>query len=197
MRGYNMDKGKFGYRSGDLMVKPTNEEDIWNCKWDIYLKIGGDDTRIGWVSFEGEKEKGTVPISIELLPLYRHRGHGTNVLRMMREWAFLHGNVYEVTAEAANDNTEYIGALQRAGFVYREGSSVQAGSVERYSVTKQRSSWLGLYILIGVVAGILLGILIGHIWVGFAIAMFAGIVIGIAMDAAETKKRVEVTGKKK
>ncbi len=192
-----MDKGKFGYKSGDMMVKPTNEEDIWNSKWDIYLKIGGDDTRIGWVSFEGPKEKGTIPISMELLPLYRHRGHGPNVLKMMREWAFLHGNIYEISAECPNDNTDFIHALQKAGFVYREGSSVKAGAMERYSVTKQRSSWLGLYILIGVVGGIILGIALGHIWVGFAVAMFAGIVIGISMDAAENKKRRDVTGRKK
>ncbi len=192
-----MDKGKFGYKSGDMMVKPTNEEDIWNSKWDIYLKIGGDDTRIGWVSFEGPKEKGTIPISMELLPLYRHRGHGPNVLKMMREWAFLHGNIYEISAECPNDNTDFIHALQKAGFVYREGSSVKAGAMERYSVTKQRSSWLGLYILIGVVGGIILGIALGHIWVGFVVAMFAGIVIGISMDAAENKKRRDVTGKKK
>lgn len=192
-----MDKGKFGYKSGDMMVKPTNEEDIWNSKWDIYLKIGGDDTRIGWVSFEGPKEKGTIPISMELLPLYRHRGHGPNVLKMMREWAFLHGNIYEISAECPNDNTDFIHALQKAGFVYREGNSVKAGAMERYSVTKQRSSWLGLYILIGVVGGIILGIAIGHIWVGFVVAMFAGIVIGISMDAAENKKRRDVTGRKK
>ena len=192
-----MDKGKFGYKSGDMMVKPTNEEDIWNSKWDIYLKIGGDDTRIGWVSFEGPKEKGTIPISMELLPLYRHRGHGPNVLKMMREWAFLHGNIYEISAECPNDNTDSIHALQKAGFVYREGSSVKAGAMERYSVTKQRSSWLGLYILIGVVGGIILGIALGHIWVGFGVAMFAGIVIGISMDAAENKKRRDVTGRKK
>ena len=192
-----MDKGKFGYKSGDMMVKPTNEEDIWNSKWDIYLKIGGDDTRIGWVSFEGPKEKGTIPISMELFPLYRHRGHGPNVLKMMREWAFLHGNIYEISAECPNDNTDFIHALQKAGFVYREGSSVKAGAMERYSVTKQRSSWLGLYILIGVVGGIILGIALGHIWVGFGVAMFAGIVIGISMDAAENKKRRDVTGRKK
>ena len=45
-----MNKKKYGFRSGDLMIKPVDEENLWEEKWDIIL-VTNDNTRIGWFSF--------------------------------------------------------------------------------------------------------------------------------------------------
>ncbi|MCR4618288.1 MAG: GNAT family N-acetyltransferase [Lachnospiraceae bacterium] len=190
-----MEKGKFDYKSGNMLIRPTDENDVWNCKWDIFL-IDSELTKIGWGSFEGNKESGTVPITIELLPLYRGRGNGSAAIKMFREWAFLHQSVYEVEAYVNKEDSAAISAFSKSGFIYREGKSIEQGGKERYSVTKQKSSWLGLYVVIGIVAGILIGIVVGSVWIGFGAAMLVAVAIGVTMDSREKKKRESVTGKK-
>ena len=190
-----MKKGKYDYRSGKMLIKPTDEEDVWNCKWDIYL-VDKDSTKIGWLSFEGKKETGTVPVSIELLPLYRGRGHGTDALKMAREWAFNHSSIYEVEAYADRENSGYISALLKAGFIYREDLTIGKDAPERYSVVRPKSTWLGLYVIIGIVVGVILGIVIGIPWVGMVISLVIAFSLGTYMDSVEKRKRNEITGGK-
>ena len=184
------------YKSGDLMVRPVDESDVWNCKWDVFLLKDSDQERIGWVSFEGPKERGTIPISIEIEPHFRRQGHGTAVLKMMHEWAFFHKDIFEITTQVSNENTELIHALERAGFIYRDGLSIENGVLETYSITKQKSSWTGLYIVIGIIAGMILGLVLDNMWVGLAISVFFALAFGIGMDLSERKWREKITGKK-
>ena len=191
-----MKKGRYDYKSGNMLIKPTNEEDVWNCKWDICLVEKGDTTRIGWLSFEGEKQTGTIPLQIELLPLYRHRGNGTNAIKMAREWAFLHGDIYEVEAFSDRENTDYINALQKSGFVYREDPSIYKNSNERYSVVKPKTVWTGIYVVIGVFVGVALGIVISIPWVGLVISLGIALALGTYMDSSERRHRRDITGNK-
>ncbi|MCR5527610.1 MAG: GNAT family N-acetyltransferase [Saccharofermentans sp.] len=191
-----MEKGKYDYKSGNMLIKPTDEEDVWNSKWDIYLVEKGDHTKVGWFSFEGEKETGTVPIQIELLPLYRGRGLGTNALKMAREWAFLHRDVYEIEAFADRENSEYISALQKSGFIYREDATIFKNQNERYSVVRPKTVWTGIYIVIGVFVGVALGIVISIPWVGLVIGLGIALALGTYMDSSERRHRRDITGNK-
>ena len=56
---------------------------------------------------------------MELLPQYRNRGLGTEIIRMLVNWAFLHRNIFEVVSRAEHENDKGVNALQKAGFVYR------------------------------------------------------------------------------
>ncbi len=197
IKGVKMEKRKYDYKSGDIILRPTNEDDFWNSKWDIYnIDKNGNASMIGWLSYEGKKETGTVPVSIEILPLYRKRGHGSDALKMAREWAFLHPNVYEVEAYSDPENSDYIGALNKAGFIYREDPSIEKRGSERYSVIRPKSTWLGLYIMIGVVVGITLGIVISIPWIGLVIGLVLSFAVGTYLDNLEKKRRYKVTGGK-
>ena len=189
-----IDKKKYDYKSGNMLIRPTDEENIWECDWDIFL-LTDEMTRIGKLSFAGKKERGTVPISIELIPLYRGRGNGTSALRMAREWAFLHKNIYEVEAFVDRDNEDCIGALMRANFIYRSDPTIEKNDLERYSVVKPKSTWLGLYIIIGVAAGVILGLVIDIPWAGMVGGLGLAIAIGSYMDAKEKRQRLKVTGR--
>ncbi len=189
-----IDKKKYDYKSGNMLIRPTDEENIWECDWDIFL-LTDEMTRIGKLSFAGKKERGTVPISIELIPLYRGRGNGTSALRMAREWAFLHKNIYEIEAYVDRDNEDCIGALISANFIYRSDPTIEKTDLERYSVVKPKSTWLGLYIIIGVAAGVILGLVIDIPWAGMAGGLGLAIAIGSYMDAKEKRQRLKVTGR--
>lgn len=183
---------KYLLKSTRLTILPSDETNLWEAPWNISLKAN-DKPVIGWISFSGEKSMGTIPISIELEPIYQNQGYGTEALKVMVEWAFYHRNVYEIKAESEHENDKYINALERAGFVYRDKS----GSCEHYSITKQKTAWTGLYMMIGIFIGFLVGFLINNMWVGMIIGIFVCLLSGVNMDMKERKERENVTGKHK
>lgn len=174
-----------------LLISPTNKEDLWNSPWSILLKEENK-KQIGTVSFEGEKARGTVPITVELNEDFRNKGYGTEVFRAMVNWAFLHNDVYEVQAETEHENDKCVNALEKSGFVFRDNE----GKKEFYSVTKPKSSWLGVYLVIGINVGLVLAILLNNTWSGMAIGMALCIYIGSYLDIVEAKKKAAIVGKK-
>lgn len=185
-----MKKSRFLLKASKFTIEPTDENDVWNCDWVITNR--DDKEQMGTVSFAGEKALGTVPIRIELIQKYRDRGIGTEVIRMMVDWAFLHKNVYEVTAVTEHENDRCINALQKAGFVFRD----KEGKEETYSITKPKSTWTGLYIIIGFISGLILGIVFENSWLGMAMGIVAGVAAGAILDSGVRKDREKVTGKK-
>ena len=186
-----MNKKKFIVKSNNLIIYLNNDADPWNDKWTITLKKS-DGAQIGWISFEGIKELGTIPISIELEPLYRNRGLGTEALKVMTDWAFAYKNVYEIKTKVNPENDSYISALEKSGYIIRNYSKVE----ETYSIIKPKTSWRGLYIIIGIIIGFLLGILFGNLWIGFITGILSCFLIGSVMDLNAKKEREAVVGKK-
>ncbi len=187
-----MQDSKYLLKSPEITIVPSNEDDLWNSDWIISLR-GGDKEQIGTASFAGEKALGTVPLRVELKEGYRNQGYGTEVFRLMVSWAFERKSVYEVTAVTVHENDKCVKALSKAGFIFRSSD----GPVETYSVIKQKTSWTGLYVMIGIVIGCLLGVVSGNLWVGFGIGMLACLSIGASMDMGAARYRANVTGKRK
>ena len=182
---------KYILKGTHVTIEPSDETKLWDEPWIIRCKTG-EHEKYGWVSFAGEKEKGTVPISIELEKLYRNRGIGTEVLLLMTQWAFCHRHVYEIITESSTENDSYIHALEKAGYVYRAGDRHN----ETYSIIKQKNSWTGLYVLIGIVAGFIMGFLFSNLWVGMTLAILISVIMGASMEIKEKKERESVVGKK-
>lgn len=185
-----MKKNGFCLKSETVTITPSNMEDLWESDWIIAARKG-DKERIGTASFAGEKLLGTIPLHVELMPEYRNRGLGTEIIRMMVNWAFLHKNIFEVVSRVEHENDKGVNALQKAGFVFR-GSEEK---VETYSVIKAKTVWTGVYVVAGILAGMILGIMINSVWLGFAIGLSANLCIGSIMDADALKYRESVTGK--
>ena len=177
--------------SGSLRIVPTDEGKLWDSDWVILLKK--ENKEIGTASFAGEKILGTVPVTVHLQPEYRNRGYGTQVLKMLVEWVFHFKNVYEVKAVIDRDNDKALHALSKAGFVYRSYD----GREETHTVLKPKTTWMGLYLMIGIVFGMVFGILIGNLFLGFGIGMIICLSIGAGMDLKERKYRESVTGQRK
>lgn len=186
-----MKEGKYLLKSDKITIEPVNEDDLWEGDWEIRLK---DSTRakIGTVSYAGEKEAGAIPIRIEIAEKYRNQGYGTEALKMMVDWAFLHRNIYEVTAVAEHENSAFIYSLEKAGFVFRDGTR----STEYYSITKEKSSWMGLYLMIGIVVGLIIGVVLVSPYVGMGIGLLISLGCGAAMDNRAKKEREAVVGQR-
>lgn len=185
-----MKKSNFCLKTDTMTITPSNMEDLWESDWIIAFRKG-DKEQLGTATFAGEKHLGTIPLYVELLPEYRNRGLGTEIIRMLVNWAFLHKNIFEVVSRAEHENDKGVNALQKAGFVYR-GSE---GTLETYSVIKGKTAWTGVYVIVGILNGMLLGVVFNNLWLGFVIGIIVSLCIGEIMDNNALKYRESVTGK--
>ena len=185
-----MMQNSFCLKSDTVTITPSNMEDLWESDWIIAFRKG-EKEQLGTASFAGEKLLGAVPLNVELMPKYRNRGLGTEIIRMMVNWAFLHKNVFEVVSKVEHENDKGVNALQKAGFVFRGNE----GKVETYSIIKGKTVWTGVYVVIGILVGMILGIVINSVWLGFAIGLGVSLCIGAIMDNDALKYRESVTGK--
>jgi len=185
-----MKKSSVCLKTDTITITPSDTEDLWESDWIIAFRKG-DKEQLGTATFAGEKRLGTVPLYVELLPEYRNRGLGTEVIRMLVNWAFLHKNIFEVVSRAEHENDKGVNALQKAGFVYR-GSE---GAVETYSIIKGKTAWTGVYLIVGILNGMLLGVVMNQLWLGFGIGIIVSLCIGEIMDNNALKYRESVTGK--
>ena len=185
-----MMKNSFCLKSDTVTITPSNMENLWESDWIIAFRKG-EKEQIGTASFAGEKLFGAVPLNVELMTKYRNRGLGTEIIRMMVNWAFLHKNVYEVVSKVEHENDKGVNALQKAGFVFRGNE----GKEETYSIIKGKTVWTGVYVVVGILVGMIFGIVINSVWLGFAIGLGASLCIGAIMDNNALKYRESVTGK--
>lgn len=176
-------------KTKEMIIEPVNDDDIWEGEWIISIK-GEEWIQIGKASFAGTKASGTVPIEITLDEKYRNKRYGTKAFKLLVEFAFGFKNIYEVEAVTDSENEKCIYALEKAGFVRRK----KEGKVETYSIIKPASTWMGLYIYIGIIIGLVIGIVISSMWIGMVIGIAIGFVIGTVLDNEEKKERERITG---
>lgn len=186
-----LEEGRYHLKSAEFTLEPEDESRVWECDWLVRL-IDEPDKVIGRASFAGEKGFGTVPLHVEIVERYRDHGFGTDVFKMMVYWAFLHRDIYEITADCDHENSGAIYAMEKAGFVYRDIK----GKTEYYSITKQKTSWTGLYVILGIIVGMVLGIVFSSLWIGLAVGVLVSTIIGAIMDSNANAERRKVTGKR-
>lgn len=182
---------KFVIKTKELIIRPEDETKLWDGDWQIFLR-GKEDTYIGKASFKGDKQYGAIPLCVELEEKYRNQGYGTEVFKLLVGFAFGVKNIYEVTAVTDRENDKCVYALEKAGFVRR---SVE-GTTETYSIIKPKTSWMGLYLIIGVIVGLILVVVLGGSWIGMLIGMIVAILFGMVMDSQENKERENIIGKR-
>lgn len=185
-----MRNSSFCLKTDTLTITPSNMDDMWESDWIIAFR-NGEKEQLGTATFAGVKRLGTVPLYVELRQEYRNRGLGTEIIRMLVNWAFLHKNIFEVVSRAEHENDKGINALEKAGFVYR-GSE---GEVETYSIVKAKTTWTGVYVIVGVLNGMLLGVVFNNLWLGFLVGIVVSLCIGEIMDNKALKYRESITGK--
>lgn len=175
----------------DRIVKdPANG--IWNAYWDISLKKD-EKQSIGCVYFSGAPELGSVTLSFKVEQRYNWDKIVAEALRLITDWAMAQNDVYEIHTYIEISKDGYIRNIERADFVYRETE----GEIEHYSMEKPATSWIGLYLIIGIAVGFILGFVFSSMIIGMAVAVIASILLGGIMDQKDAVAREKVTGQKR
>lgn len=186
---------KYRIKADDVDIFPvlpeSGEKNIWKIRWEAFQKKD-EKKKVGTISFSGEPELGRTGVIVEPEPEFKDSKEMKTALSAMVSWAFNQKKCYELTAEALHEDDAMVYLLQAGGLVYREGTR----TVEYYSATKQRTSWTGLYIVIGIISGLILTVVFDSPYIGMPIGIFAGFAVGAIMDQKETAEVVETTGNK-
>ena len=176
------------------MDAETPKESVWQVRWIIKERPRKNRNvlrKIGEIWFEGEPERGTLAMDFNIEPEFKQDAVVKSVIKGFTDWAFAHNDIYEITVNTPTGDYYRTDAVERAGYVYRIGNR----EVEHYSIVKPKTTWLGLYILIGIVAGFLMGILFGSMSIGMAMGVVIGMLMGAVLDTKANRTRAEVTGK--
>ena len=109
------------------------QADPWRAGWlSWYWILRGKAVEksvlIGSGGFKGRPQPdGTVEVGYSVLPQYQRRGYATEALGALVSWAFAHGGVARVVADALVENRASIRALEKSGF-RRVGRGPEAGT---------------------------------------------------------------------
>lgn len=212
---------KFGFKTADLFVTPLTREElsllieaeedavikaeyetileacnedpengIWRTYWQATERKGAKN-HVGGFWFLGAPNRGTVSVKFRIFDEYKGKKYGTQGLRYLIEWALVN-KVYVIEAEVDAENSGAISVLDRSGFVYRDGD----WKLQKYSYVKPKTSWAGVYFMIGILTGMLIGIVINSMIVGTLIGVVIGLLVGTGMDVADDKNRETITGER-
>lgn len=187
---------EYSIKAGDVELFPDKDANtaktVWDVKW--LIKERKDEKRhVGSLWFNGVPEMGVVDMNFSIESRFWNREYAREALRAIIDWVFDKKDLYEIKITIGVEEEDKAAVLQRSGFVFRRGNKVD----ESYSIVKPRTVWTGLYVPIGIVAGIGLGVLFDSMIVGLAVGVVIGLVVGVILDTRANAERTKITGEKR
>ncbi len=169
-----------------FLINPKNTEKPLTEDWIVSLKgasTGADVSAdgVGSLRFENAALHGEITMDLDLAPSYEKDSFVSEIFYSMARFAFRFNSVREISTVCRHENEHRVRGLERAGYVRREFKD----GCDHYSMKKQKTSWTGLYVILGMIAGFLIGILFSNLWMGTAAGVIIGTIMGILMDKRE------------
>lgn len=158
------------------------DEHQWYTNWKIALHDG---TVIGGLGFKGPQKSGAVEIGYHIDEEYRNKGYATEAVKHAIAWAFSEDNVYFIIAETNGNNLASMRLLEKLSF----SPSGTGEEGDLYEKERDKSSWMALFMSVGMSCGVGFGSSMDNIGLGISIGMCFGIAIGAALDNSDSTKR--------
>lgn len=158
-------------------LAPGSNSNVLEQEWRILLK-DDDQAQIGNLHFEDGILHGEVKIAAELTHEYEQPKYIQEIFYSMARFVFQSNDIREICTQCRHENDARVRGLEKAGYVLRQFKD----GTDYYSMKKQKTSWTGLYIFIGLIAGFILGLTFSNLFMGTIIGVLSGAVIGYLMD---------------
>lgn len=160
-----------------FMMEPENADKLWEDEWSVTLK-DDDKTKVARFHFEDAGLDGELTLFLDIEPSYQKPGLGAEIYAAIAEFVFKFQEHKAIRTSCRHENDDLVHSLEKAGYV-RRGN---ADGSDFYSIKKQKTSWAGLYMIIGLIAGFIIGITISNLWIGTISGVIIGTVIGYLLD---------------
>ena len=172
-----MTEGLFPIKTKNFSVMPGNMDKPMEDDWVITRKNGAEN-EIGRIRFNDAIFNGEVQINLDLDSSYNKAKYYEELYFAMARFVFRLKDIKEISTVCRHENDHIVRGLEKAGYVRRENKDGN----DHYSMKKQKTSWTGFYIIIGMICGFMLGIIISNLWLGTISSVVIGAVIGFLMD---------------
>ncbi len=168
---------KYPLTTEHFQIMPRNTLKPFEDDWLITVP-GEPEGSAGSLRFDKGVALGEVAVAIEVMPGYDKEHYIEEIFMEVSGFIFRFRSIKELSTVCRHANSERIHGLEKAGFVYRGDE----GDMDHFSIRKRKTSWTGLYLFIGMIAGFIIGVTISNLWVGTFGGIFAGGIIGSVMD---------------
>ena len=167
----------FPLKTKHFIIAPGNEKNVLEEEWSVSLN-DGDKARVGSIHFENGILNGEVQMAVELEKEYEKSKYVQELFYSMARFVFQSDDIREICTSCRHEKDSRVRGLEKAGYVLRQFKD----GTDYYSMKKQKTSWTGLYIFIGLIAGFILGLTFSNLFMGTIIGVLSGAVIGYLMD---------------
>lgn len=157
----------------------------WYTNWKIALHDG---KVIGNLGFKGPQKNGAVEIACAIYEEHRNNGFATEAVRQAIHWAFSDNDVYFITAETEESDLASKHVLEKLGFAPNGAGN----KGELYEKEREESSWMAIFMCIGISCGVSIGITLDNVGTGMCIGMCLGVAVGLSFDESDRKKRIKL-----
>ena len=185
MEGIKMAENLFPIMTKNFSISPKNEKNLLKEGWNISSK-NGENTNIGNIEFEDGIYHGEIKIAVDLNPEYDKIKFVEEIFYAMARFVFRFKEIREISTVCRHENENRVKGLEKAGYVRRETTDGN----DHYSMKKQNTSWTGLYIFIGLIAGFIIGLVVSNLWMGTIGGVLIGALLGYLMDKRDSGESV-------
>lgn len=162
------------------------EQRLWYVPWQISLRNTGE--KIGSIGFHGAPQNGEVEIGYGIDEAYRNQGFATEAANTLIEWAFGQEDVYFITAQTDGCKPASARVLEKLQFA-QKGMGAEG---PRYERERPPTSWMSVYMCLGMSLGICFGVSGDHMPIGMSVGMCLGLALGLSLDQMDRKKRTKL-----
>lgn len=176
----------FPLETKHFYIAPEDEGNLFESEWKITLKDGNKD-QVGTIHFEDGMFHDDVKMNVDLEHAYEKTKIISEIFFSMARFVFRFKNIREISTVCRHEDDHRVRGLEKAGYVYRQNKD----GCDYYSMKKQKTSWTGLYVFIGLIAGFIIGITLSNLWMGTVIGLLVGTIIGILLDKKEQSREID------
>ncbi len=175
-----MAENLFPIMTKHFTISPKNEENLLKEGWNVALK-NDEKTSIGCINFEDGIYHGEIKMAVELNHECDKAKYAEEIYYAMARFVFRFKEIREISTICRHENEDRVKGLEKAGYVRRE----TIDGNDHYSMKKQNTSWTGLYIFVGLIAGFFIGLVVSNLWMGTIGGVLIGTLIGYLLDKKE------------
>jgi len=168
----------------------ASKDDPENKDWYLPMAMLTRKTnvRVGAIGFLGPKNNDSVKLYFIKREEYDGEAYLSEALKAITSAAFYEEGIYFVESDCGSNDTLRQNILQGQKYTYE---SEEDGIIHYVSI-KPKTSWLSIYMCIGLSIGISLGSgIFDSTSIGVCIGMAIGAAVGAALDNKESKRRKE------
>ena len=170
---------------------------LWHTAWRMVHKETGE--TVGDLGFQGVPVDKTVEIGYGVLEAFRKQGYAAEAVHARIDWACTQPDVYYARAITDEGNLASERVLEKLKFqriLTHPAAAVLEDGQTLWELEKPASSWMAIYMCLGLGCGGAIGSALNSYTIGMSIGLALGVALGVSLDGQDRERRKREQDKK-